>query len=235
MRRTRVLVVDDEPAILKFVRSNLQARGYEVYTASDGVEALDEFEVNNPDLVILDIRMPGMDGLEATRRIREHSQVPIIILSALGEESDKVRALDQGTDDYLTKPFGVDELLARVRAVLRRGKSPAQEIGPGPTGSFTAGDLVVDFEHRRVTMKGLEVKLTPTEYELLHQLVSNADKVITHSILLNRVWGPEYSGESEYLRVYIGRLRRKLEPDPTQPKYILTEPGVGYRFRAPPG
>jgi two-component system, OmpR family, KDP operon response regulator KdpE len=228
MTTARVLVVDDEPAVIKFVAANLRARGYDVADASNGLEAVERVKDYKPDLVILDINMPGMDGFEACSYVREISDAAIIMLTAHGGEGDKIRALDLGADDYLTKPFAIGELMARVRAVMRRAseahtRSTHQE-------EVSAGDLKVDFEHRHVTLKGQPVKLTPTEYSLLEQLVIRPDTVLTHRELLSTVWGAEYRDETEYLRVYVGRLRRKLEDDPAKPKYLLTESGVGYRF-----
>ena len=228
MRRVRILVVDDDLAVLKFVRANLQAAGYEVLTALDGTEALQVIEKELPDLIILDIMMPGIDGFEVCRQIREWSQVPIIMLSALADEEDKVKCLDLGADDYLTKPFGVQELMARVRAVFRRTEA-ASAISPEPT--FTSGNLKVNFAQRKVTVADREVKLTPTEYCLLKELVLNAGKVLTHTYLLNRAWGPEYGQETQYLHVFARRLRAKLEPDPANPRHIITVPGVGYQFK----
>ncbi len=229
MRKTRILVVDDELSIIKFLRATLKAESYEVLTAMDGAEALQNIEMELPDLVILDIMMPKIDGFEVCRRLREWSQIPIIMLSARGDERDKVKCLELGADDYITKPFGVDELLARVRAVMRR----TETAGSIPTQpSFASGDLKINFVERRVTVAGKEVKLTPTEYKLLQELVLNANKVLTHGMLLGKVWGPEYGEEREYLRVFIGRLRRQLEPDPESPRYIVTIPGVGYQFKA---
>jgi two-component system KDP operon response regulator KdpE len=228
MRRTRILIVDDDLAIRKFVRANLEARDYETLMAADGAEALQVMEKELPDLVLLDIMMPQMDGFEVCRRLRQWSQVPIIMLSARGDESDKVECLDLGADDYITKPFGIEELLARVRAVLRRTEkvraTPAQP-------SFTCGNLVINFAERQVSVNDREVRLTPTEYNLLQELALNANKVLTHSILLHKIWGPEYGLEKEYLRVFIGRLRKELESDPENPQYILTIPGVGYQFK----
>ncbi|HEV2474103.1 MAG TPA: response regulator transcription factor [Chthonomonadales bacterium] len=220
-----ILVVDDEPSIQHFVKRNLELRAFKVSLASNGLEALALFEHANFALIILDIMMPGLDGLEVCRRIRQRSTVPIIILTALGEETDKIAALDQGADDYLTKPFGVGELLARVKAVLRRNHWADQPVSAG-TQRF--GDLEIDFEQRRVWKEGALVKLSPTEFELLQELALHPGKIFTHEALLRRVWGMEYHSESEYLRVYIGRLRRKLENDPARPVYLLTEPGVGY-------
>jgi len=228
MRRPRVLIVDDDLAIIKFVRANLKAEDYETLTAMDGAEALEVIERELPDLVILDIMMPKVDGFEVCHRLREWSQIPIIVLSARGDEEDKVRCLDMGADDYISKPFGVSELIARVNAVLRR----AQAVGAVPTQpAFSSDDLEVNFAQRKVTVAGGEVKLTPTEYQLLQELVLNAGKVLTHIHLLNKVWGPEYREEKEYLHTFARRLRRKLEPEPTEPRYILSVPGVGYQFK----
>jgi two-component system KDP operon response regulator KdpE len=228
MGKTCILVVDDEPGIVRFVRANLEDNGYRVLAAMDGAEALRKIEMELPDLVILDIMMPKMDGFEVCRRLREWSRIPTIMLSARGDETDKVKCLDLGADDYLTKPFGTRELLARVRAVLRRTEAtkttPTQPI-------FTSGDLWISFTQRRVTLAGKEVELTPTEYSLLQEFVLNVGKTLTHSYLLNRVWGPEYMDEREYLHVFVRRLRMKLEPDATNHNYIMTVPGVGYRFR----
>ena len=228
MRKSRILIVDDDPGVLKSVRANLQGRDCETFMAMDGLEALQIIEKELPDLIILDITMPKMDGLEVCRQIREWSQIPIIMLSARHDIEEKVKCLNSGADDYITKPFGVTELTARVRAVLRRTK----EAGTIPAmPSFTSGDLKINFVERRVTVAGHEAKLTPTEYNLLKELVLNAGKVFPHTTLLSRVWGPEYAGEKEYLRVFIGRLRKELETDTQNPKYIVTVPGVGYQFQ----
>jgi len=227
--KTRILVVDDEPSIRKFLRANLEAKDYKVLTAADGAEALQTIEMELPDLVILDIMMPKMDGFEVCRQLREWSQIPIIMLSARGDENDKVKCLELGADDYITKPFGASELIARVRAVLRR----TEAAGSIPTQpSFTSDTLQINFVERQVTVADREVKLTPTEYNLLQELVLNANKVLTHRMLLRKVWGPEYGEEKEYLRVFIGRLRKELEPDLENPEYIITIPGVGYQFKA---
>ncbi len=220
-----ILVVDDEPSIQDFIKRNLELRAFKVSLANNGLEALAMFDQANLELVILDIMMPRMDGLEVCRRIRQRSTVPIIILTALGEESDKIAALDQGADDYLTKPFGVGELLARVKAVLRRNHWAVQPVS---AGLQRFGGLEIDFEQRRVWRDGVLIKLSPTEYGLLQELALHPGKIFTHEALLRRVWGTEYSTESEYLRVYIGRLRRKLENDPARPVHLLTEPGIGY-------
>jgi len=228
MRYPRILIADDDLSILKFVRANLKAEDYETLTAMDGAEALQTIEMELPDLVILDIMMPKADGFEVCRQLREWSQIPIIVLSARGDESDKVRCLDMGADDYIAKPFAVDELLARIRAVFRR----AEVVRAAPVQpSFSCDNIEVNFVERRVTTAGKEVKLTPTEYSLLQELVLNAGKVLTHIHLLNKVWGPEYRGEREYLHVFIRRLRKQLEPDPEAPRHILTVPRVGYQFK----
>ena len=227
MRRPHVLIVDDELAIIKCVRANLQAEDYKVLTALDGAEALETVEMELPDMVILDIMLPKLDGFEVCRRLREWSQMPIIMLSARGNDEDKIRCLDLGADDYISKPFSVGELIARVRAVLRR----AQAVGAVPAQpSFIDGDLEVSFAARRVSLAGNEVKLTPTEYSLLQELMLNAGRVLTHIHLLNKVWGPEYREERDYLHTYVRRLRRKLELDPTEPRRLLSVPGVGYQF-----
>jgi len=227
MDRHRILIVDDDPGVLKVMRANLQARGYQTAVAMDGNEALKSVEEKVPDLIILDINLPGISGFDVCQQIREWSQVSIIMLSARTDESDKVKALDIGADDYLAKPFGIDELLARVRAILRR-----REAIPAAPGKavFVSGALEVNFAERRVTVGGHEIKLTPIEYNVLKQLVTNAGKVLTHSMLLKTVWGSEYQDEKEYLHVVINRLRRKIEPDVTSPSLIITMPGVGYRF-----
>ncbi len=223
----RILLAEDEVSLRDFVSRNLRARGFEVLEASNGLEALAVWELEDPHLLILDIMMPRMDGLEVCRRVREHSAVPIIVLTALDTESEKVTALDLGADDYLTKPFGVEELLARVRAVLRR----TQGLTIQPTeGIQRFGNLEIDLAGHIVRLRGEEVRLSPTEFALLEQLITNAGKVLPRRMLLQRIWGPEYGGEAEYLRVYINRLRQKLESDPAHPRYFLTEPGIGYRF-----
>lgn len=228
-RMKRILLAEDELALRDFVSRNLRARGFEVLEASNGLEAMALWSQEEPHLLILDIMMPRMDGLEVCRRVREHSTVPIIVLTALDAESDKVTALDLGADDYLTKPFGVEELLARVRAVFRRSQ---WETAP-PAGDIKHfGELSIDLAGHVVRLRNVEVRLSPTEFSVLKQLVLNAGKVLTHRMLLQSIWGPEYGGEAEYLRVYINRLRQKLESDPANPRYLLTEPGVGYRFVA---
>ncbi len=227
MKKPLILITDDEVSILRYVGACLRKEGYGVITASDGEEALARVEEENPNLVILDVVMPRMDGFEVCRRLREWTQTPIIMLSAKGDESDKVKCLDLGADDYIIKPFGAEELIARIKAVLRRA-----EIAPAPVkATFSSSGLLISFARRQVTVDGKEVKLTPTEYNLLQELVLNAGKVLTHTYLLNKVWGPEYREERDYLHVFIRRLRAKLEPDSAHPRYLVTVPGVGYQFR----
>jgi two-component system, OmpR family, KDP operon response regulator KdpE len=222
----RVLVVDDEPQIRRFLRTSLSVHGYRVIEASCGREAITLMTTERPELVLLDLGLPDIDGLEVIHRLREWSMVPIIVISVRGQEAEKIDALDNGADDYVTKPFGMGELLARMRAALRH-RLQAELDEP----VFHAAGLTVDLARRVVTVDGREVKLTPKEYDLLRVLVTHAGKVITHQHLLREVWGPESVHETHYLRVYIGQLRQKLEPDPAQPRYLLTEPGVGYRLR----
>lgn len=229
MNPLSVLVVDDEKPLREFVRRNLEVRGFSVRCAGNGLEALALFKQEPVDLVILDVMMPNMDGLETIRRIRETSIVPIIVLSALGEEQDKVRALNLGADDYLTKPFGVSELLARVQAVRRRAK---WNDVPKDHQRISQGEIVVDIRRHEVLVRGEQCELTPTEFNLLVYLMENSGKVLSHQIILKNIWGPEYGQEAEYLRVYIGRLRQKTEIDPINPKYLHTERGVGYSFEA---
>ena len=229
MRKSRILIVDDDIGIVKAVRANLQARDWETLAALDGVEALDVISREQPDLVILDITMPRLDGFEVCRQVREWSRIPIIMLSGHHDIEEKVKCLNIGADDYLTKPFGVNELAARVTAVLRR----TRESGMEPAApSFNSGDVQVNFVERRVVVRGEEVKLTPTEYNLLQELVLGAGRVFSHATLLGRVWGPEYASEREYLHVFVGRLRKEIEPDPAHPQYIVTVPGVGYKFES---
>ena len=228
MMRTNVLVVDDEKALLDFVRRNLEVRGYKVLTASNGLEALAIVDREEVQLVVMDIMMPHMDGLEATRRIREHSEVPIIILTAMGEEADKVRGFSLGADDYLTKPFGVGELLGRVQAVLRRS-SPSG--AGGSEERVVRGEIVAEMASHQVKVRGEAIKLTPTEFKLLVYLMRNADKTLSHEAILREVWGTNYGQEAEYLRVYVGKLRKKIETDPEHPEYLQTEHGIGYRFQ----
>ena len=223
----KILVVDDEKPLREFVSRNLAARGFKVFSAANGLEALAIFQNENLDLIVLDLMMPHMDGLETCKRIRQASTVPVIVLTALGEESDKVAAFEQGADDYLTKPFGVAELLARVHAVLRRvgweSSSPSREV-------MHYGDLVLDTESRKATCRGRTLNLTRTEFNLLEYFLHNVGKALPHRTILQHVWGNEYGNEAEYLRVYIGRLRRKIEQDPSKPQYLQTEYGIGYRF-----
>ena len=223
-----VLVVDDEKPLRNFVRRNLEVRNFNVETASNGLEAMAIFGTQHIDLVILDIMMPHLDGLETTRRIRQTSLVPIIILTALGEESDKVRAFDMGADDYLTKPFGTGELLGRVKAVLRRAR---WSESPAINEKITHGDIIADLERHEVSVRGKILRLTPTEFNLLVYLMRHAGKVLSHRLILQNVWGPEYGEESEYLRVYMGKLRQKIEINPLKPEYLLTERGIGYFFK----
>jgi len=222
--KSRVLVVDDEPQITRVLRTVLSSQGYQVRTAGEGEAALSSFNEFRPELVITDLFMPHMDGLELCRRIRSMSNVPIIVLSVKGEERSKVEALDSGADDYVTKPFGIDELLARVRAALRRGGSDAE------VASFDVGDFRVDLEGRRVHAHGNEVRLTPKEFDLFVYMARHPSRVLTHRTLLEAVWGEASQEQPEYLRVFMGQLRKKLEPDPSNPKYLVTEPWVGYRF-----
>ena len=229
-QQPRILVVDDEPQLARVLRTGLKTHGYEVRVAADGVSALETFGDWPPDLIITDLAMPNMGGLELCRRLRERSQLPIIVLSVRGEEKTKVEALDAGADDYVTKPFGMDELLARVRAQLRRAQNAAAtDI---PSSVLEEGDFRIDLEARTVTVRGGEVHLTPKEYDLLVYFVRHAGKVLTHRTLLGAVWGGDYTEQGEYLRVFVGQLRKKIEPDPSSPRYILTEPWVGYRFNA---
>lgn len=233
-KKTTILTADDDPQLLRLVARNLQLEGYEVLTASDGKQALEQVETHAPDLVLLDVMMPKMDGFTVCHRVREFSAVPIIIITARGQDQDKVRGLDLGADDYLTKPFSVDELLARVRAVLRRALFIANEQSHALRTTTTIGELTIDFAQHLVTMKGKEVVLTPTEYRILSYLAQNAGRVVTQDLLLEHVWGSEYVGEGHMLQVNINRLRRKIEPDATHPRYIMTKVGIGYLLAAHP-
>jgi len=221
----RILVVDDDPQIRRVMKATLVGHGYEVLEARTGEDALEKFSREMPGLVLLDMNMPGMGGLETCRALRVGSDIPVIILSVRNSEKDKVAALDAGADDYVTKPFGIEELLARIRAALRR--SPVAEGGPQ---GYSSADLEIDFETRKVHAKGKDVRLTPKEFDTLRFLVAHAGRPVTHRELLQAVWGPDYGDEPEYLRVFINQLRKKIEADPAKPKYILTEPWVGYRF-----
>jgi len=222
----RILVVEDDPGILRALKTNLTRHGFEVETAETGGQALDSFSCRPPDLILLDLGLPDIDGTVIIQEVRARARTPIVVLSVRGAEHDKVAALDLGADDYLTKPFGVGELLARVRVALRH----AAGVASGTAAVFKTGDLEVDIEHRRVRVGAEEVHLTPTEYDLLKTFVSQPDKVLTDRMLLRAVWGPEYGSEAHYLHVYVARLRRKIEKDPQRPRYLLTEPGVGYRL-----
>ena len=234
VKKTTIVAADDDPQLLRLVTRNLEFEGYEVLPASDGVLALEQVEAHSPDLVLLDVMMPRMDGFTVCQRIREFSTVPIIIVTARGQDQDKVRGLDLGADDYLTKPFSVDELLARVRAVLRRAQFTANEQAHVLRTNITIGDLVVDYGQHLVIMAGQEVPLTPIEYRILAYLAQNAGRVVTQDLLLEHVWGSEYLGESHMLQVNINRLRHKIEADPTHPRYLLTKVGVGYLLAAHP-
>jgi len=226
MSGTRVLVVDDEPQIRRALQTTLRGAGYEVDTAATGAEALTKAAAQPPEAVILDLVLPDTSGVDVCRELRGWSKAPILILSAVGEESEKVAALDAGADDYVTKPFGLDELLARLRAALRRAR---------PTGepAIEAGDLRIDLEKHAVTRAGEPVRLTPHEFAMLRLFAENEGKLLTHRMILREVWGPAYQTESNYLHVYVSHLRRKIERDPTRPRYIVTEPGAGYRFLVP--
>jgi two-component system KDP operon response regulator KdpE len=222
----KILVVDDDPQIRRVMKATLVAHHYEVVEARTGENALERIPQEMPNLVLLDMNMPGMDGLETCRAIRGGSEIPVIILSVRNSEKDKVAALDAGADDYVTKPFGIEELLARIRAALRRSPSSAE----GGPRSFSSKDLEIDFETRTVRTRGKEVRLTPKEFDLLRYLVAHAGKPVTHRELLQAVWGPDYGDEPEYLRVFINQVRKKIEANPAQPRHIVTEPWVGYRF-----
>jgi two-component system, OmpR family, KDP operon response regulator KdpE len=224
----RILVVDDEPQILRALQTNLRGAGYEVFTADTAEAALAEAAARQPDAVILDLVLPDGSGTDVCRELRTWSSAPVIVLSAVGDEGEKVAALDAGADDYVTKPFGIDELLARLRASLRRVEPTGEPV-------ITIGDLTIDLEKRSVTVGGERVQLTPHEFALLAMLARNPGKLLTHSAILREVWGPQYGRESHYLHVYVSQLRRKIEPDPTRPRYLLTEPGAGYRLVVPSG
>ncbi len=229
MKQTTVLVVDDDPQMQRLVVRNLQLEGYATLTAANGQEGVDRVREHAPDLILMDVMMPKMDGFTACQQIRSFTLTPIIMLTARGRDEDKVRGLDAGADDYLTKPFSVDELLARVRAVLRRADF-RQEAAQSTPATLTIGDITVDFSQHLVQRGGEEVALTPTEYHLFTYLFENAGRVLTQTMLLEQVWGQEYANEYHMLQVNINRLRRKLEVDPAHPRYILTKSGVGYSF-----
>ncbi|BCL79436.1 DNA-binding response regulator [Ktedonobacteria bacterium brp13] len=222
----RILIVDDEIEILRALHRSLAAHGYDIFEASNGEEALEAVAHSRPDLILLDLGLPGISGLEVCRRVREQSSLPIIVLSVKDTEHDKVLALDLGADDYISKPFGMNEVLARVRVALRH----TAQVQSGTEPIFIAGPLRVDFAQRNVQVDGKDIKLTPTEYDLLKALIKNSGKIMTRQMLLSQVWGTGYGTEAHYLHVYVGQLRRKIEPDPAHPRFILTVSGVGYRF-----
>ena len=227
-RGARILVVDDEIEIMRALQRSLAAHGYEVFVAKNGEDALEEVARHRPDLMLLDLGLPGISGLEVCKKVRGSSNLPIIVLSVKDTERDKVLALDLGADDYVSKPFSVNEVLARVRVALRH----SAQVQTGTEPIFSAGSLRVDFAQRQVQVNGQEVKLTPTEYDLLKALIKNNGKIMTRQMLLSQVWGTGYGTEAHYLHVYIGQLRRKIEPDPAHPRFILTISGVGYRFNS---
>jgi DNA-binding response OmpR family regulator len=233
VKKTTVLVADDDPHLLRLVTRNLQFEGYEVIPASDGQQALEQIEAQSPDLVLLDVMMPKMDGFTLCQRVREFSAVPIIIVTARGQDQDKVRGLDLGADDYLIKPFSIEELLARVRAVLRRAQFAASEQAH-MIGTATIGELSIEYAQHLVRVGRREIELTPTEYRILAYLAQNSGRVITQDRLLEQIWGTEYIGEGHLLQVNINRLRHKIEPDPMHPRYILTKVGIGYLMAARP-
>jgi two-component system, OmpR family, KDP operon response regulator KdpE len=226
MSAERVLVVDDEPQILRALRTNLRGAGYEVFTAATAEGALAEAAARQPDAIILDLVLPDGSGTDVCRELRTWTSAPVLVLSAVGDEREKVAALDAGADDYVTKPFGMDELLARLRAVLRRADPSSEPV-------VEIGELRVDLDKRLVTVAGERIQLTPHEFDLLALLARNPGKLLTHTTILREVWGPAYGRESHYLHVYVSQLRRKIEPDPTRPRYLLTEPGAGYRLVEP--
>ena len=226
MSAALVLVVDDEPQILRALQANLRGAGYDVATASTAAEALSSAAMRPPDAFILDLVLPDGSGIDVCREVRSWSSAPILVLSVVGDEPEKVAALDAGADDYVQKPFGIDELLARLRALLRRATPSGEPV-------LEVGELVIDLEKRLVTVGGRRVQLTPNEFDLLRVLAQNEGKLMTHPAILREVWGPAYSTESHYLHVYVSQLRRKLEDDPSRPRYLLTEPGAGYRLVSP--
>jgi two-component system KDP operon response regulator KdpE len=223
-----IVLIEDEPQIRRFLRATLASQGYRLFETATGADGLVEVATRKPDVVIVDLGLPDMDGVEVIRRVREWSAVPVIVLSARGQERDKVAALDAGADDYVSKPFGVDELMARIRVAIRHGTGAARI----EDAVFTVGDLTIDLARRQVSVAGREVHLTPTEYRLIATLVRHAGKVITHGQLLKELWGPAHTDQAHYLRVFMAQLRRKLEAEPAHPRYLLTEPGVGYRLAA---
>jgi two-component system KDP operon response regulator KdpE len=222
-----VVLIEDESEIRRFLRTSLARHGYRLFEAATGADGLRECSVRQPDIIVLDLGLPDMEGLDVLRRLREVTGVPIVVLSARGQEQDKITALDLGADDYVSKPFGIGELLARLRVSLRHAARTVREVGEP---SFTVGDLQVNPAQRQVLVSGKEIRLTPIEYRLLATLVKHAGKVLTHTQLLREVWGPPYAGQAHYLHVYMAQLRRKIEPDPARPRHLLTEPGVGYRL-----
>jgi two-component system, OmpR family, KDP operon response regulator KdpE len=240
-KKVRILCIEDDPQMRTFLLAQLKARGFQVQAVRDGAQAVDEAAMFQPQLILLDLSLPSLDGLTFLRRLREWSSAPVIVLSAHDEEPVKIKALDLGADDYLTKPFSLNELLARVRVALRRADETARLRNTAANSELqhpvyrSGGEkgLVVDFAHRSVCSGGKEIHLTPLEYDLLYELTRNAGKVLTHKDLLQRVWGPDYSGENTYLRTFVRHLRRKLEPDPAQPRFLLNEPGVGYYISQP--
>ena len=233
-KKITILTADDDPQLLRLVARNLEFEDYDVLTASNGKQALELIEAHAPDAILLDVMMPQMDGFQVCQRVREFSTVPIILVTARGQDQDKVRGLDLGADDYLTKPFSVDELLARVRAVLRRAQFSAHEQANLGRATASIGELSIDYAQHLATMAGREITLTPTEYRLLAYLAQNVGRVITQDLLLEHVWGTDYIGEGHMLQVNVNRLRRKLEPDPAHPRYILTKVGIGYMLSAQP-
>jgi two-component system KDP operon response regulator KdpE len=224
-----VVLIEDEPQIRRFLRATLTSQGYRLFEATTGADGLVEVGSRLPDVIVVDLGLPDMDGLEVIRRLREWSTIPIIVLSARGQEHDKVAALDAGADDYISKPFGAGELLARIRVALRHTTGASRE---GGEATFKVGDLQVDFVRRQVVLAAREIRLTPIEYKLLTTLARHAGKVVTHQQLLREVWGPSHTDQSHYIRVYMAHLRHKLEAEPARPRYLLTEPGVGYRLAA---
>jgi two-component system KDP operon response regulator KdpE len=228
--KPRILVVDDEPQILRVLRRGLEGQGFEVATAPDAESGLDIFKATAVNLIISDLRMPGLGGVEFCARVRQSSTVPLIVLSVKGDEATKVQALDAGADDYVTKPFGIDELLARIRALLRRAVGTPNAV----QGTLEAGEFIAEPEQRRISVRGRELHLTPKEYDLLLFLIANHSRVLTHRAILSAVWGTNSAEQSEYLRVFVAQLRKKIERDPRRPKYIVTEPWIGYRFDPAP-